>query len=726
MRQEAPPQERRAALPKPPRAAFGDKGRKRSRLLGAAFALLFLVTALGGYGLWRTDVELGPMPWPSNEDASTVVLDRSDTLLRAFTTHNGRWRLPIEASDVDPRYLRMLIAYEDRRFLEHHGVDPLAVLRAGWQMLTQGRVISGASTLTMQVARLLEPRTDRSVSAKLRQMMRAIEIDRARSKTQILGLYLALAPYGGNIEGLRAASLAYFGKEPRRLSIGEAAFLVALPQSPETRRPDRFPQAAERARARVLERARASGLISAAEVEYAKAEPIPTERQAFPTLAAHAAQEALDQVHDEAPEERVIRLTIDARLQATLEILARQRLAALEPHLSAAILVIDNATGELRAHVGSPDFLSENRSGSIDMARALRSPGSALKPFIYAFAFEEGIAHPETIIDDRPARYGSYTPENFDLAFQGAVTARRALQMSLNLPAVSLLSQIGPERFVAQLRAAGAGIVLPKEAEPGLAVALGGLGITLEDLARLYAGLARGGDVPALVRRPGEAPKAPHRLTEAVPAWYVADILRGAPPPLNGSADRIAFKTGTSYGYRDAWAVGFDRKTTIAVWVGRPDNGAVPGLVGRVTAAPLLFDAFARLGRDVETIPAPPDALFARSTAALPPPLRHLASKEELPPQGAGITTTEALKIAFPPDGSAVDLGLGAGVTSATPLSLKALGGAPPLTWLVNGAPVLRDELRRNAAWMPDGAGFIRLTVMDANGSTDSVSVRLE
>jgi penicillin-binding protein 1C len=720
--QEAAPQERRAALPERRLLALPQTARKSLRLFGAALAVSLLLLGAGTYGLWPAVTELGPVPWPSDEDASAVVLDRSGTLLRAFTTHNGRWRLPIEVQDVDPRYLRMLIAYEDRRFLRHRGVDPLAVVRASWQMLTKGRVVSGASTLTMQVARLLEPRADRSVSAKLRQMIRAIEIDRARSKAQVLDLYLLLAPYGGNIEGLRAASFAYFGKEPKRLSIGEAAFLVALPQSPETRRPDRFPQAAERARARVLDRARERGLISAAEAEYAKAEPIPVERQAFPALAAHAAEEALEAT----PGERVIRLTIDARLQAALETLARQRLSTLDSRLSAAILVVDNATGELRAHVGSPDFLSEKRSGSIDMARALRSPGSALKPFIYALAFEDGIAHPETIIDDRPARYGTYAPENFDLAYQGAVTARRALQMSLNLPAVSLLSEIGPERFIASLRSAGARIVLPKEAEPGLAIGLGGLGITLEDLARLYAGLARGGDVPALVRRLDEAGIASLRFTEAVPAWYVADILKGAPPPLNGAADRIAFKTGTSYGYRDAWAVGFDRKATIAVWVGRPDNGAVAGLIGRVAAAPILFDAFARLGRELETIPPPPGAVFARSTAALPPPLRHLASKDELPPQGGGIAAAETLKIAFPLDGSAIDLGLAGGPTSATPLALKALGGSPPLTWLVNGAPVLRDELRRNTAWVPDGAGFIRLTVMDSNGATDSVSVRLE
>ena len=405
-------------------------------------------------------------------------------------------------------------------------------------------------------------------------MIRAVEIDEARSKTETLDLYLALAPYGGNIEGVRAASLAYFGSEPKRLSVGEAALLVALPQAPETRRPDRYPEAARAARDAVLDRVFARGVINKAEREAAKREAVPRERRAFPMLAAHASEAALRR----APQQRIHRLTLDAKLQASLEGLARQRLAALDPRLSTAILVIDNATGEVRAHLGSPDFLSE-RAGSIDMARAIRSPGSALKPFIYALAFENGIAHPETLLDDRPRHYGTYAPENFDLAFQGTVTARRALQMSLNLPAVSLLSQVGPAHFIARLRAAGAKIKLPEEAAPGLAVGLGGVGITLNDLARLYAGLARGGDAPVLVRRLGEPPGPAARFTEAVPAWYVADILKGALPPTNGVAGRVAFKTGTSYGYRDAWAVGFDRRNTIAVWVGRPDNGAVPNRI---------------------------------------------------------------------------------------------------------------------------------------------------
>jgi penicillin-binding protein 1C len=358
------------------------------------------------------------------------------------------------------------------------------------------------------------------------------------------------------------------------------------------------------------------------------------------------------------------------------------------------------------------------------MAQAVRSPGSALKPFIYALAFENGLAHPETILDDRPSRFGRDAPENYDLSAQRTVTARRALQLSLNVTAVELLADVGPARFLARLRQAGADIVVPKEAAPGLAVGLGGLGIRLTDLVRLYAGLGRGGDAPALQWRADLPPtgEAGRRIAEPLSSWYVFDILRGAPPPANSPAGRIAFKTGTSYGYRDAWAVGFDKRVTIGVWVGRPDGAAVPGLVGRQVAAPILFDAFARLGGEPEPIAAPRDALFATS-ATLPPPLRRLRRDA---PRSVAAAANAPLKIAFPPDGARVDLGLSAGPTPDASLALKALGGVPPLTRMVKGRPVGEPEARRQGAWRPDGAGFARVSVMDAAGATDSVMVRLE
>ncbi|MGO4573801.1 penicillin-binding protein 1C [Microvirga sp. 2TAF3] len=695
----------------------GTRRVRIGRILAAALACIVL---LPGVALWFYVESLGPLDLSVAANRSTVVLDRDGRLLRPFVTSEGRWRLPVEADDVDPRYLAMLKAYEDARFERHIGIDPLALLRAAFQFAWNGQIVSGGSTLTMQVARLLEPRDERTLKAKLRQMVRAVELERRLSKDDILRLYLTLAPYGGNLEGTRAASLSYFGREPKRLSFAEAALLVALPQSPETRRPDRDADAARKARDRVLDRARERGVINATEAEAVKAEAVPSARRAFPMLAAHAAEAAVA----DRPSTNTHRLAIDARLQTNLERLARERIERLDPKLSLAILVIDNASGEVRAQVGSPDYMSRERAGAIDMTQALRSPGSALKPFIYALAFENGLAHPETLLDDRPSRYGAYQPENFDLGFQGTVTARRALQLSLNVPAVELLNELGPARLLARLRQTDTAFAMPKEAAPGLAIGLGGLGITLTDLTRLYAGLARGGDMPSLVRRAGEtaASLPARRIADPVAAWYIFDILRGAPPPDNALAGRIAFKTGTSYGYRDAWAVGYDRHFTIGVWIGRPDGTAVPGLVGRLAAAPILFDAYGRLGVEPEALAMPPFALQA-TTASLPPPLRHV--RQDVPKTIAS-TVQAPLKIAFPLDGSRVDLGLSHRSDEHGNLALKASGGVPPLTWMVDGAPVAAASLRRETFWRPEGAGFVRLSVIDARGTTDSVLVRVE
>jgi penicillin-binding protein 1C len=693
--------------------------RRWLRALAAAGVILTLAGGAGAYGLWRFVEDLGPLDLSGAEQHSTLVVDREGRLLRPFATADGRWRLPVEVADADPNLLKLLRAYEDRRYDSHSGIDPLAAARAAGQFLRHGRVVSGASTLTMQVARLLEPREERTLSAKLRQAVRAVQLERRFTKAEILRLYLVLAPYGGNLEGIRAASLSYLGREPKRLSWGEAALLVALPQSPEMRRPDRFPAAARRARDRVIARAEARGLIDADEAAAARAEPVPTGRQLFPMLAAHASEAAVA----ERPLERVHRMTLDAVWQERLEALLRARVARHGERVSAALVVIDNATGEVRAHVGSSDYLNRHRAGAVDMAGAIRSPGSALKPLIYGLAFDGGIAHPETLLDDRPSRYGTYAPENFDLSFQGIVTARRALQLSLNVPAVELLAEIGPARFLARLRQVGTGVVMPSDAAPGLAVGLGGLGITLTDLTRLFAGFATGGEIPNLVRRASESAPGPRtRVLDPVAAWYVADVLRGAPPPDHALARQIAFKTGTSYGYRDAWAIGFDRRVTIGVWVGRPDGNPVPGLVGRSVAAPILFDAYSRLGIEPEAIERPPHTLTA-TTATLPPPLRHLR-KDVVKTVGA--TTQAQLKIAFPLNGARVELGFTRATDLPGTLSLKASGGVLPLTWFVNGVPVSEPALRRQSIWNPDGAGFARVSVMDAQGATDSVLVRIE
>jgi penicillin-binding protein 1C len=459
-----------------------------------------MLAVVGALALWI--VNLGPAPLGEGLDFSATVVDRDGRLLRPYATPEGRWRLPARADGVDPRYLALLIAVEDRRFRDHAGVDPLAFVRAAGQMASHGRIVSGGSTLTMQVARLLEPRAERSVGAKLRQIVRAVEIERHLGKDDILSLYLNLAPYGGNLEGIRAASLAYFGKEPRRLTLAESALLVALPQAPEARRPDRFAAAARRARDRVLDRAVSAGVFDTVEVERAKAEPIPSARTPMPMLAPHAAEEAVVALTPEAlASSPVVRLTIDARWQASLEELARERARALGPNVSVAILAVDHGSGEVLARVGSADYFDAGRAGQVDMTAALRSPGSTLKPFIYGLGFEDGVIHPETLIDDRPVRYGSYAPENFDLTFQGTVSVRKALQMSLNVPAVAVLDRVGAGRFTARLRQAGGALVLPAGEIPGLAMGLGGVGVRLSDLVMLYAGIARLGATAPLVER---------------------------------------------------------------------------------------------------------------------------------------------------------------------------------------------------------------------------------
>jgi penicillin-binding protein 1C len=579
--------------------------------------------------------------------------------------------------------------------------------------------VSGGSTITMQLARLMEPRRERSVYAKLRQVVRALEIERQLNKDQILDMYLALAPFGGNLEGVRAASIAYFGKEPKRLSLAEAALLVALPQSPETRRLDRYPDAARTARDRVLDRMVEHGRVSGEDALQAKATPVPRLRKPMPILAPHSADQAIATVKDTD----VIALTLDASLQKVLEALARDRAIALGPNISLAIIAVDNESGDVLARIGSPDYFDDRRAGQVDMTRAVRSPGSTLKPFIYGLAFEDGFVHPESLIDDRPIRFGSYAPENFDMTFQGTVPVRKALQLSLNVPAIALLDRVGSSRLSSRLKQAGANLVLPKDEAPGLAMGLGGVGITLQDLVQLYSGLARLGNTRPLRETmiAKDDQRDSLRLMDQVAAWQVGNVLIGTPPPENAAHNRIAFKTGTSYGYRDGWSVGFDGRVTIGVWVGRPDGAPVPGLVGRTAAAPILFDAFARTGKLPAALPKPPKGALVASNAKLPLPLRRFRPVGELIRTGG----EQAPHIQFPLNGSRIDVDRSGGAQfSAMPV--KVTGGVLPMTMLVNGVAVGEIDGRRQRLVDPPGPGFARLTVIDATGAADTVVIRIQ
>ncbi|MCX8999357.1 penicillin-binding protein 1C [Rhizobiaceae bacterium BDR2-2] len=689
----------------------------------AAFTLagLGLLAAVAAVALDRADRAFPP-PLEEARAVSAEVLDRNGALLRAFATQEGRWRLKTQGADVDPRLVEMLIAYEDRRFYAHGGVDPWAVARAAGQFLTHGRIVSGASTLSMQVARLIEPRAERSLLSKLRQMARAVQIERRLGKADILDLYLTLAPYGGNLEGVRAASLAWFGKEPKRLSVAEAALLVALPQLPERRRPDRFPDAAMKARERVIERAVQAGALDAGEAARAELAAVPSARRALPSLAAHLAGTA----RIRKPQERLHRTTIDARVQAGLETVAAGAAQRLGPGLSIAMIMADARTGDILGRVGSADYFDGSRRGWIDMTEAVRSPGSALKPFIYALAFEEGLVAQETIVEDRPSDFSGYRPRNFDTTYQGDVSIRRALQLSLNVPAVKLLDATGPARLMVRLRRAGVTLHLPAGEPAGLSIALGGAGISLKDLVQLYTAFPNRGKPMRLgdgvTGSPGPFDGEP--LTTPSAAWQVADILASVLPPPGSPIGGIAYKTGTSYGYRDAWSVGFDGRHVLGVWVGRADNGAVPGLTGYQAAAPILFEAFARSGVAVSRLPEAPVGAARPALAELPFALRRFAATESGLPRFRAAEAPP--RIVYPPEGARVELGL-ASEGRVQPLALKLQGGTAPFRWLANGRPLSADPTRRRTGeWLPDGGGFSRLTVIDANGRAASVGVFLE
>jgi penicillin-binding protein 1C len=664
---------------------------------------------LGALGRDRFDAWVDATVLPPLTPATSVeVLARDGSLLRAFTADNGMWRLAVDPSQVDPNYLKLLIAYEDRRFYSHDGVDVQSLVRAAFQAVTEGRIVSGGSTLTMQVARLLEDSGTGRIEGKIRQIRVALALERHLTKAQILGLYLQIAPFGGNLEGVRAATLAYFGKEPRRLTTAEAALLVALPQSPEVRRPDRDLAAATAARGRVLDRLQAQGVLTEGAVVAAKTEAIPSVRRPVPMLAAHLT----DRLRLAAPSMGAFRTTIDADLQARLEALAADAVAQGGNRLQVAILVADHRSGDILASVGSSAYENGQRHGFVDMTQALRSPGSTLKPLIYGLAFDEGLAHPETLIDDKPVDFNGYAPQNFDHQFRGTIRLREALQLSLNIPAVLLTDAIGPSNLMAGLEHAGVHAVVPG-GQPGLAVALGGVGVTLQDLVQLYAAIARGG-VALPLTVDSDLPRAEgHRVMSSVAAWEVGDILAGMPPPPGAPSNRLAYKTGTSYGHRDAWAIGFDGTDVIGVWMGHADGTPVPGAFGGELAAPVLFQAFARLKTKLDPLGPPPSATLVVSNAELPLPLQRFRTRN-----AAFGPRPDAPSVAFPPDGAEVELTDG-------DLLVKVRNGTPPFTWLADGAPVAVASRDRQEVLKLPGAGFVTLSVIDAQGRSDNVSVQL-
>lgn len=676
-----------------------------------------------GLTLWTLNIFFPPH-LKRVQDLSPLMLDYQGEFLCVLLSHDEQKRLSSSPTQVSPRYLRFLVACEDQRFQEHWGVDPWALGRAIFQCLTHGRVVSGGSTLTMQTARLLEPRP-RTVLSKFLEILRAFQLEYHYSKEEILSFYLTLAPFGGNIEGVQAASRLYFGRSPQELTDAQAALLVAIPQSPTGLRPHLHPQKALAARAKILDRLEKRGVITKQAHQEAATSPLPSALNRFPTLARHLLQDLLQR----NPSLRTFKTTLHRNTQEALEALLEREVLPLEPEATLAALVVENQTGAVLAYGGSALFHDDKRLGQINMVRAVRSPGSALKPAIYALAFQDQILHPDTLINDREIRFPGYHPKNFHDTFHGVVSIREALQQSLNIPAVAVLEQIGPGRFIDVLKNAGIQLVLKKrDQSPSLPIALGGLGTTLWDLVTLYTSFSRQGNVihPRLLQ---DEKSRDLSLFTPISAWYVTHILQESPAPENtvdwriSQQEPIAYKTGTAYGYRDSWAIGTTPLYTVGIWSGRPDGVYRSGSTGYEAAVPVLFKTFAFLPLNLRSMPdAPPPGVILGTHAELPPGLQYFRVGVEKKDFFAAGSKEPPLAITFPLPGTRLH-GFNAHKKPFSSLVLAATGGRRPLTWLVNGQPISSSPLERSTTWTPDSRGFTQIVVIDSTGRSACVDI---
>lgn len=547
--------------------------------------VILSVIVFGGMAAIYAANRIWPLPLDDIE-MSKVVIAKDGSPLWRFADSEGVWRYPIKLDDVSPYYLEALINYEDRWFYQHHGVNPLSIARAAWQNISNGRIVSGGSTISMQVARLLSPH-ERTMAGKIKQLWHTLQLEWYLSKEEILTLYLNRAPFGGTLEGIGAASWSYLGKPPSELSRSEAALLAVLPQAPSRLRPDRYPERAKVARDKVIVRLMENQVWPESVAKEILEEPIFLPQRQVPQLAPHLAW----RVAKEYPAE-VIHTTIDVTLQQTLERMAQSLKSRLAPKATLAMLVVSLADLEVKAYVGSLDFNDKNRQGQVDMISAIRSPGSTLKPFVYALAMDEGLIHSESLLQDIPRHFGNYRPSNFDSGFNGPVSVSEALIRSLNLPVVQLIEVYGPKKLTAQLYNAGLRLHFPQGSEPNLALILGGTGVRMDELTAAYTAFARQGRSGRL-RFIVDEPLVERQLMSRESAWITRRIMaheeRPLPDELISDYVPIAWKTGTSYGYRDAWAVGVNNQYAIAVWVGRADGTPVVGQFGTLTASPILF-----------------------------------------------------------------------------------------------------------------------------------------
>ncbi len=638
-----------------------------------------------------------PLTLTPAQETSRTIVDHQGQWLYATTNPTQKWRFPVEISKLDPLYLQMLLRFEDKRFWDHYGLDPLAMGRAIWQLIKQGRITSGGSTITMQLARLLEPKP-RTVRSKIIEIIRAFQLESTYTKEEILQAYLTLAPYGGNVEGVVGASMRYFGKLPYALSISEAATLVSLPQSPEHNRPDRHPKQSKTARDKVLKIAKETGLLTPSLYTKATDTPITGRRFSFPRYAPHLSQRLLRR-----SDKMTIQTTLDSTLQQQLEQWAAQQGSRLPKGTTLASLIIQNHAASILAYLGSHDMFSPKVAGFVDMIPVPRSPGSALKPFIYGLGFEKHLIHPNTLIMDRETRFGDYLPHNYSREYTGEVSIAYALQHSLNIPAVKVLQKLGAQAFVERITTLTGKIQIPKK-QATLPIALGGMGVSLWQVAQLYTALANGGSAPQLHYLPRETNHtAILPLLSRQASQMTTAILRAVSPPKGhrNSAYKIAYKTGTSYGYRDLWTAAYTPEYTVVVWVGRPNNAPQVKQSGREVAAPMAFEI-------IEMI----EALHPMKNWQWDS--RYLGNQV---PKGLKYFDTQTrkahtpLQLLYPKEGTRYR---SAGCHDVI-VEVSLIQGKPPYYWYIDGAPTKITEPRTD---LPFGRGAHTITIIDATGDT--------
>ena len=707
------------------------------------------------------------VPFPEdkieNLPVSAVIADRNGEPLRVKLGAGGFDCRPGYEPDPGDWIAKAIVAAEDRRFWKHSGVDAVALARAIAQNLGAGRRVSGASTLTTQVIRMAEPRR-RTLGTKAIEAFRAAQLERRRGKAQILAYYLNRAPFGGNLVGIEAAARRYFGKGAGDLSLAEAALLAGLPQSPSRLRPDRHPERAKRRQAYVLERMEACGYVTAREKEEALAQKLEIRRGGYPFRAPHFCDMVGVPARPAAGSE--IRTTLDLDLQETVEGALRRRLTGCGAD-GGAVVVLDAKTGAVRALVGSPDY-GEGRAGQVNAALSARSAGSTLKPFAYALAFDGGYATPATRLADVPARFRDYDPSNFSPEFRGWTSAREALVLSLNLPALDVQARIGQKKLYATLRELGLSSLDKPADHYGLGLVLGGAEVRLLELANAYAALARGGEwAPPHFVETGE-PIAYKRVFSAEACWLVADALSGDERAMDATGHAadvrlppIAWKTGTSAGLRDAWTIAWNPELVVGVWVGNADGRPSEALVGREIATPIAWDVFRRIYPDnrgpefarpagvvtreacAESGCAPgarcghveedwsiakvsrhePCRLHAGGTAAAMP--TAVASYLNRRTEGAGAAAT-AVRILTPAGGSRYrQVPEGDGIRQRLAFDAETDAGAEVLHWFVNDRPVGRSVAGQPFFW-PLEKGEHQIVCASARGPSDRVKIAVE